>query len=68
MTRNTVETRTKQRVEAIGIATILNGIACGDLRIESLVDNFVSTSKYVWKNDQKAREDAIEYAIGKLTG
>lgn len=64
---NQAEQRTKQRVKAIALITLLNGLACKDLKPQSLVDNFVALTKYVWKHDKDARNDAIEFGICKLT-
>lgn len=60
------EQRTKTRIKAIGIVTLLYGLAYHDIRPQFLVNSFFSIAKYVWKNDSDARKDAIEYAVCKL--
>lgn len=54
---------TETRLKAIGLSVLLNGLVYGDLRPQSLVDNFVAVSKHVWHNDEKAQKDAIEAVV-----
>ena len=51
---------TKNRLVAIGLLSVWNGIVTGDLRLQSMVNYGVSLGKYVWHNDDQARNEAIE--------
>ena len=62
---NSVE-KTKNNLIAIGLLTLVNGFLVKDLRPDSLANNFVSLTKYVWHNDAKARNHAIAAVLCKL--
>jgi len=60
------EQATKNRLKAIALITIVNGIITKDMRLNSLVNNFLGITKYTWKNNKKARTDAIQTVLCKL--
>lgn len=51
---------TKNRIVAIGLLSIWNGLTTGDLRLQSMVDYGVSLGKYVWNNNEEVQKEAIQ--------
>jgi len=58
--------KTKARLIGIGLVTLVNGWLTKDMRSDSLADNYINLAKYVWHNDTKARNEAIEAILCKL--
>ena len=63
---SSVVEKTKNRLILVGPVTLANGWLNKDLRVDSLTNNYIELAKYVWHNDEKARNEAIAAVLCKL--